>query len=739
MGGYFDRLSPFIKEYIYRHEWESLNEIQEESCRVLFDTDAHLIISSGTASGKTEAAFLPALTLLGEDIPSSVGILYIAPMKALLNDQFYRLDALLEEADIPVCCWHGDILQSRKNKVIRDPSGVLQITPESLESMLLNRNRDLVRIFGELRFVIIDEIHSFMGTDRGIQVLCQLERLQKYIRTTPRRIGLSATLGDYSAAERWLASGTGKEVITVNGTNYRRKVRLSVQHFIQPVLETDMSPFEDIAWVYLYDKTLGKRCIVFSNGRETADAVIANMKYMSAINGDPDIYYVHHGSISGPLREEAETEMKQSPGSVVIGATVTLEMGIDIGNLERVIQIGPPVSVTSLVQRMGRSGRRNNIPEMLFVDWENPSDERATLPNRIPWRLLQIIAMLQLYLEERWMEPPKILKYPLSMLYHQIMSNVAEAGELSPRALTDKILSMESFRGVSEDDLTTLVTHLIEIDHLELTEERGIIVGLEGEKIVNSYKFYAVFPEEEEWAIMDGSKKIGTIEMPVPPGKYLTVAGITWIVIAVDNNKRLIFVEKTKRKIQLLWLGDRAIVHDRILKRMRQALFEDTEYPYLQDAAKDCLKKARVLAREYELDKNNIVDIGGGMLCVFPWLGHINFNTLTNIINKFMEKAENDDDRMIKKVGGIRPYFITFKTGIHGGEFIDRLKRVMDSGITPRDVANEGTIRQFKKQCEYKEPKYDKLITSDLLKKQVIEDYIDTELIKKEINGWRAR
>ncbi|MDD4124160.1 MAG: DEAD/DEAH box helicase [Eubacteriales bacterium] len=738
MSEYFGRLSPFIREYIYKHEWESLNEIQEEACRVIFDTDAHLIISSGTASGKTEAAFLPALTLLGEDIPASVGILYIAPMKALLNDQFCRLDELLEEADIPVCCWHGDILQSRKNKIIRNPSGVLQITPESLESMLLNRNRDLVRIFGDLRFVIIDEIHSFMGTDRGIQVLCQLERLQRYIRTTPRRIGLSATLGDYSAAERWLASGTGKEVITVNGTNYHRKIRLSAEHFIQPVLETDMSPFEDIAWIYLYDKSFGKRCIIFSNGRETADAVIANMKYMSAINGDPDIYYVHHGSISGPLREEAESEMKQSEGPVVIGATITLEMGIDIGSLERVIQIGPPVSVTSLVQRLGRSGRRGNVPEMLFVDWENPSDERSTLPNKLPWRLLQIIAMLQLYLEERWMEPPKILKYPLSMLYHQIMSNVAEAGELSPQALAEKILSMETFRRVNIEDFNNLIMHLLDINHLELTEERGIIVGLEGEKVVNSYKFFAVFPEEEEWAVMDGSKKIGTVEIPVPPSKYLTIAGYTWIVTAVDNNKRLIFVEKTKRKIQLLWYGDRAIVHDRILKRMRQVLFEDTEYPYLQDAARECIRKARVLARDNGLDKTNIIDLGGGMLCLFPWLGHINFNTLTKIINKYMEKADNDDDSMIKKVSGIRPHFITFKTQLGGEEFIDRLKQVINSDISAYNVADEGTIRQFKKQCEYKEPKYDRLITSDLLKKQVAEDYIDINYLRDEINKWQS-
>jgi ATP-dependent Lhr-like helicase len=287
----FNRLSPFIREYIYRNNWDSLNEIQEEACRVIFDTEDNLLLTSGTASGKTEAAFLPALTAVSEDPPASVGILYIAPMKALINDQFYRLDDLLKEAGIPVCCWHGDIPQSKKSALIKNPNGVLQITPESMESMLLNRNRDLVRIFGDLRFVIIDEVHAFMGSDRGIQVLCLLERLQRYIRTKPRRIGLSATLGDYTIAKQWLSSGTGRRTAVVSGTNWHQKIRLSVEQQNAPMLETDMSPFNDPAWPYLYEKSLGKKCIIFSNGREIVDTVIANMRYIAAINGTPDIYH----------------------------------------------------------------------------------------------------------------------------------------------------------------------------------------------------------------------------------------------------------------------------------------------------------------------------------------------------------------------------------------------------------------------------------------------------------------
>ena len=178
----FDRLAPFIQEYIYTHDWTELRHVQIEASRVIFDTDVHLLLAAGTASGKTEAAFLPVLTLLHQNPSTTIGALYISPIKALINDQFERLNDILKEADIPVWHWHGDVSSSRKELLIRDPKGVLQITPESLESLLINKNKELVRLFGDLRFIIIDEIHAFMGSERGCQILCQLARLSKFVK-----------------------------------------------------------------------------------------------------------------------------------------------------------------------------------------------------------------------------------------------------------------------------------------------------------------------------------------------------------------------------------------------------------------------------------------------------------------------------------------------------------------------------------------------------------------------------
>ena len=427
----FGRLSPFIQEYIYKNNWTELHDIQIEACRIIFDTDSHLLLSSGTASGKTEAAFLPILTRLLEDPPLSVGALYIAPMKALINDQFSRLSDLVKESGIKLCHWHGDVSKSQKDKYLQDPSGVLQITPESLESMLLSRGNDLSRIFGDLRFVVIDEMHAFMNSDRGTQILCQLERLERYMRSSPRRIGLSATLGDYALPEKWLASGTDRLVETPKNLSSAQKIRLSVEHFIMPLLEDDNKLYTDPSMLYAYEKTLNKKAIIFGNGRPEPDAAIAAMRYIAKMNGTDDIYYVHHGAISATLREEAENLMKESDGPVVIGANVTMELGIDIGRLERVIQLGAPISVASFVQRLGRSGRRGNPAEMLFIDWEDDPGLTPGPLKRIHWRLMHIIAIIQLYIEEKWIEPPKLLKYPMSILYHQIMSVTASAGELS--------------------------------------------------------------------------------------------------------------------------------------------------------------------------------------------------------------------------------------------------------------------------------------------------------------------
>ena len=579
MDNPFYKLAPFIQEYIYNHGWTQLRAVQAAACYAIFETDDNLLLSAGTASGKTEAAFFPILSLFDEDPPASVGALYIGPLKALINDQFLRLNDLCEEADIPVWHWHGDVNRSHKDKLVKHPSGILQITPESLEAMLRHRHQDIVRLFGDLRFVVIDEVHSLMRGDRGAQVLCLLERLQRMAGVIPRRVGLSATIGDLEKAGEWLASGTGRKTQTPHIETKGTRWRISMEHF--PMTETtgyrykptvkrdnlaphmphtvppqyqaafeDPEPPTDCAPAdadpgigYIFEHTAGHKCLVFSNSREECEVVTSTLRHYCELRSEPDRFLIHHGNLSASLRETAEADMRDDSLYLTTCTTATLELGIDIGRLERAFQIDAPFTVSSFLQRMGRTGRRDSPPEMWFVIREEMALPTAPLPQLIPWKLLQAISLVQIYLEERWVEPPKPDRLPYSLLYHQTMSILATSGELRPNELAQRVLTLSPFQSVPQEDFRALLLHLLKIDHLQKTAEGGLIIGLAGERLVNSYKFYAVFKEDELFTVRCGSQELGTIVQPPPIGERIALAGHVWINIDIDYKKKLIFVE----------------------------------------------------------------------------------------------------------------------------------------------------------------------------------------------------
>lgn len=189
------------------------------------------MIAAGTASGKTEAAFFPILSQLSEKPAQSFGVVYIGPLKALINDQFERIVDLLKEADMPVFAWHGDRSAAEKARAVKCRQGILQITPESLEALLMNRSDELKSMLSDLRFVVIDEVHAFQGQDRGLQLLCQLKRIERLAGCQPRRVGLSATIHDYKAAQQWLSAGTERLVQVIESREGGRKLNLAMEWF----------------------------------------------------------------------------------------------------------------------------------------------------------------------------------------------------------------------------------------------------------------------------------------------------------------------------------------------------------------------------------------------------------------------------------------------------------------------------------------------------------------------------
>ncbi len=733
MSEIFDRYPAFVREFIYAHGWDALREVQVAAAKILFGTDDNLLLTSSTASGKTEAAFFPLLSELCEDPPTSVGVLYIAPLKSLINDQFYRIEELLDQSGIPVTHWHGDVGQSHKKKLLDHPRGILQITPESLESMLINRSNDIVRLFGDLRYVVIDEIHTLTGSDRGNQILCQLSRIGHLIGHHPRRIGLSATIGDPQKAADWLGAGSGRRTQVPTFPEAKLRWRLGMEHFYiqnskteqatEPKDQGDGPPAltYDAGYSYMYDCVRDRKSLVFSNSREETEYLCATFRQIAKNRGDRDVFLIHHGNLSASIREEAELKMKDEDVMAVTCATVTMELGIDIGRLERVLQNQSPNSVTGFLQRLGRSGRRGQPPEMMMVFREEDPLPNTPLPQLIPWELLKAIAIVQLYIEERFIEPPNVRKLPYSLLFHQTLSVLAASGELTLKRLAERVLGLPPFASVPREDYKVLILSMLNNDFLEMTEEKTLIVGLAGERLLRSFKFYAVFKDSEDYTVRCGSDEIGTITTPPPVGDRFALAGRVWEVEELDIQHKLIYVKSVEGKMEVSWPGDFGEVHTRILQRMRRVLEEDTVYPYLKPNAQKRLEQARRVARNTGMLEHSVVHLGGYSWCIFPWLGTRAFRTLRKLV------ARHAREFAITGLEYEGCNFLTFK--MSRGNDYELLRAIADevraAGVGAEDLVASGEVPVFEK--------YDDYVPADLLRHAYAVDKLDLDTAARRV------
>ncbi len=749
----FSRYSPLIQHYIYENGWTSLRGIQAAAGDAIFNTDANVLLSASTASGKTEAAFFPIITLMQEQPPASVGCLYIAPLKALINDQFVRLNDICDESGIAVWHWHGDVAQSQKKKLLKHPSGILQITPESLEAMLLHRHSEIPHLFGDLRFIVIDEIHSFLRGDRGGQTLCLIERLCRIANVNPRRIGLSATIGEPDMVARYLSAGTGRGTVIPRVEAAKAKWRLSMEHFftIQPdhtvqarkegrkelpdpqsTGPDDPLRMADPALRYIFDNTRGHKCLVFSNSREECEAVTSTLRQYCEARHEPDRFLIHHGNLSTSYRESAEEIIKRDDSLVTVCTTSTLELGIDIGRLERAFQIDAPYTVSSFLQRMGRTGRRNAPSEMWFVIREDPAEARALLPETIPWKLLQGIALVQLYLEEKWVEPPRTGRLPYSLLYHQTMATLASGGEMTPAELASRVLTLSYFRNITQDDFRVLLRHLLKTDHIERTERGGLIVGIAGEREVNNFKFYAVFQENEEYTVRCESQELGTIVKPPPVNDKIAIAGRVWVVEEVDIKRHVVYCHPVKGIIPAYFGDEPGDIHTHILERMRRLLLEGfvdgdktpeqrvARYAYLLPHARLRLAQAQDAALHSGLGVKWIISLGGNMYALFPWLGSYAFLALERFL-----RLKCGPQVGMKGFDSNRPYWMQFTLQTS----LDRLLEVMRAEISkPIDPM---TLLYPKEKPVF--DKYDDRLPVELTRKGFAYGVLDIEGMRQRV------
>ncbi|MCL2136605.1 MAG: ATP-dependent helicase, partial [Coriobacteriia bacterium] len=468
---------------------------------------------------------------------------------------------------------------------------------------------------------------------------------------------------------------------------------------------------------YLFKMTLDKKTIIFTNSREETEFILANLKEIAMRNKAPDVYRVHHGNVSALIREATEDEMKSEEEKIVTGATVTLELGIDIGSLDQVVHVGAPLNVSSFAQRLGRSGRRGQIPQLLFTFTEDLQINSADVLGPINWDFIRTIAIIELYTKDHWMEPIYPQNYAFNLLYHQTMSHLKSNGEMSPAALAQALLSMGSFKKVSQDDYRQLLSHLIGIHQLERTERGGLIVGREGEKVVNSHKFLTVFLAPEYLLVKDENRTIGTVDKIYPVGIRFALAGLTWETVDVNEKAKVIFVKRVPGISVVDWdIEFELELHTGLVQKIRGVLLSDEDYPYLSERCKDRLAEIRSIARNSGILEHLVTPLSDKKYAIFPWVGTRQLLTLHYALSA---------RKIVNKLPWITSVYLEVMYDGTAEELEAQVLDILHSDLDlyslplPENVQVKG--------------KYNEFIPKSLLRKQFIEDFLDMDGLREAL------
>lgn len=636
-----------VQRWIWQQGWDELRDAQEEAIEPILGGQTDVIISAATASGKTEAAFLPICSSLIDSTDESVQALYISPLKALINDQHDRLSGFCEHLEIPVSAWHGDIAQSRKEKVIKNPSGILLITPESLEALFVNRGPTIQTVFKGLKYVVVDELHSFIGMERGRQLQSLLARLELCTRRHIPRIALSATLGDMKLAADFLRSPGEFPCKLISSTRNRQEVQLQVRGYrverpvISVVHDDELTGHEEdipedgstieIAH-HLFRTLRGQTNLAFANRRADVEVYADLLRRLCEDSAVPNEFWPHHGSLSKDLREDVERMLKERTQPTTAVCTTTLEMGIDIGSVNSIAQIGPPPTVASLRQRLGRSGRRGQPAIVRVYIQEDEIDQHTPPEDSLRTDLVQAIAMVNLLIRG-WCEPPITGRLHLSTLVQQVLSLIAQYGGINASNAWRVLCERGPFKDVSQQMFSEFLRSLGKSDLISQAGDGTLILGMSGERMVNHYSFYAAFSTAEEYIIVHGSKRLGSLPVNYPlfDGAYLIFAGKRWQVISVDEERRLVEVKPSRGGRPPKFSGSIGLMHDAVVQEMK-AVYLGAGMPiFLNTTGRELLREGRDNFRRFELDKRWLLPLGNDIL-IFLWKGSLVMNTVAALL-----------------------------------------------------------------------------------------------------------
>lgn len=649
MSATFDKLAHPVQKWIRQQGWRELRDIQARAINAIHDHRGDVIVAASTAGGKTEAAFFPLISQV-LDVSSEMGgfdLLYIGPLKALITDQAGRLEDICREAELPVVPWHGDISQSVKSRALKTPRGILLITPESLEALFIRRGLEIPRLFGATRAVVIDELHSVLDSERGVQMRSLLNRLELAVKRRVRRIGLSATLGDMELARAYLRPDDPSKVDLIEADGGEAELRLQLRGYISGEEdETAPSAIEAIS-AHLFQNLRGNDNLIFAGARQSVEIYADRLRELCEREHLPQEFYPHHASLSRYHRDFVERRLKDPGKPTTAVCTSTLELGIDIGDVTCVAQIGAPFTVAALRQRLGRSGRREGQPAILRqYAVEARLTSESSFVDRLRLGLVRSIAMIDLLLEG-WCEPPKREALHLSTLVHQILSIIAERGGASASRLYHDLCREGPFRMVTTAIFTQVLRALgdTETGLIEQAEGGLLLLGPGGERIVEHYSFYAVFKTPEEFRLVADGRDLGTLPVDnvLSPGMMLIFSGRRWVVQDIHDKEKVIMVTPAKAGTPPMFGGDPGDIHDKVIKRMFMIL-EGEELPVYMDAtAKEMLEEARFNYGQMGFAENRIISHGRGSRILATRAGTMKTTTLALALRGFGYKVERHD------------------------------------------------------------------------------------------------
>jgi len=586
----FDRLHPALQHHVVNSlGWRELRPFQEAVIPQVLD-GKHLIVLAPTAGGKTEAAFFPIVSRMLSEGWTGLSVLYICPIKALLNNLDLRLQRYCSLLGRQSALWHGDVKASAKKRTLREPPDCLLTTPESLEVMLVSPSVDARALFSNLRVVVVDEIHAFAGDDRGWHLLSVLERISRLAGRELQRLGLSATVGNPETLVDWLAgSCTGPRDVFLppDGGSGEADVQLDY-----------VGSLENAA-IVISRLHRGEKRLVFVDSRARAEQLGAQLRQLQVTT------FVTHSSLSQEQRHQAE-EAFASRDDCVIVATSVLELGIDVGNLDRVIQIDSPPTVSSFLQRMGRTGRRSGtLRNCLFLATKDET-------------LVQAAGLIDLW-AENYVEPIEPPPLPLHVLSQQLMALTLQESGVGRTDWLEWVQSVPGFAAIPPDQIQQLVASMLQREIL--WDEAGILaMGREGENTFgrrNFMELFSVFMSPPLFSILHGRQELGYVDQMTFLGKHegprvLLLGGRAWKVNHIDWQRRIAYVEATDATGRSRWKGQGQGLGFRFSQSIKQVLASDDNSERWSRRATDRISEIRHEFAWLELDSSVALLSGGG-------------------------------------------------------------------------------------------------------------------------------